>query len=304
MTIAGTCCGAAPWSSCSPAWARRPPWRSARPARPSQMLGGCLALMDYAGVTIAAIETGTAAVLLLGFGIAGLGPACSPAPTGPWWLWLPADDRAGLVAAIFTVSYLSTGLPALIAGITHHTVRPAHHRAGLLGGGHRARRCRCPAPFHSPARFRYPPTHSPAAAPSGSAARPVHRAQVSGSPAQGSAASEGDQVMTGNSAPATRRSGCSTGHARDQRSCCDSTALADPASPDHANRARPCHPGSPETATVPTDGDPLSIKRSAGDCRLATGRLASHPSSAGLSRAGGMSWHRCRARRRALARHG
>src|SRR5580693_1003742 len=56
----------------------------------------------------------------------------------------------------------------------------------------------------------------------------------------------------------------------------DSTALADPASPDHANRARPCHPGSPETATVPTDGDPLSIKRS-GDCRLGTGRLASHP---------------------------
>jgi len=57
----------------------------------------------------------------------------------------------------------------------------------------------------------------------------------------------------------------------------DSTALADPASPDHANSARPCHPGRPETATVPTDEDPLSIKHSAGDCRLATGRLASHP---------------------------
>jgi hypothetical protein len=33
------------------------------------MLGGCLALAVGAGVTIAAIETGTAAVLLLGTGI-------------------------------------------------------------------------------------------------------------------------------------------------------------------------------------------------------------------------------------------
>jgi hypothetical protein len=30
----------------------------------------------------------------------------------------PEDDRAGLIAAIFTLSYLSSGVPALIAGIT------------------------------------------------------------------------------------------------------------------------------------------------------------------------------------------
>ena len=44
------------------------------------MLGGCLALAVGAGVTIAAIETGTVAVLLLGTGIAGLG--YGPAFTG------------------------------------------------------------------------------------------------------------------------------------------------------------------------------------------------------------------------------
>jgi hypothetical protein len=30
----------------------------------------------------------------------------------------PAGERAGLIAAIFTVSYFSTGIPALIAGLT------------------------------------------------------------------------------------------------------------------------------------------------------------------------------------------
>ena len=83
------------------------------------MLGGCLALAAGAGVTIAAIETGTAAVLLLGTGIAGLG--YGPAFTGAYRTVValaPEDDRAGLIAAIFTVSYLSSGVPALIAGIT------------------------------------------------------------------------------------------------------------------------------------------------------------------------------------------
>jgi MFS family permease len=91
--------------------------RSAR--APAQMLGGCLALAVGAGVTIAAIETGTAAVLLLGTGIAGLG--YGPAFTGAYRTVValaPEDDRAGLIAAIFTLSYLSSGVPALIAGIT------------------------------------------------------------------------------------------------------------------------------------------------------------------------------------------
>ena len=85
---------------------------------PAQMLGGCLALMAGAGVTIAAIETGTAALLLLGTGLAGLGfgPAFLGAYRTVVALAAPTD-RAGLIAAVFGVSYLSMGLPALIAGI-------------------------------------------------------------------------------------------------------------------------------------------------------------------------------------------
>jgi hypothetical protein len=85
---------------------------------PEQMLGGCLALMAGAAVTIAAIEKGTAAVLLVGTGLAGIGfgPAFLGAYRTVVTLAAPTD-RAGLIAAIFSVSYLSMGLPALIAGI-------------------------------------------------------------------------------------------------------------------------------------------------------------------------------------------
>jgi hypothetical protein len=106
--------------------------RNARPA--AQMLGGCLALTVGAGVTIAAIETGTAAVLLAGTGIAGLG--FGPALTGAYNTVValaPADDRAGLVSAINTLIYLATGLPALIAGIT--TTRYGLHGTALVYAG-------------------------------------------------------------------------------------------------------------------------------------------------------------------------
>jgi MFS family permease len=90
--------------------------RNVRPA--TVMLGGCLALMVGAGLSVAAIETGSAAVLLLSTGLAGLGfgPAFLGAYRTVVALAAPAD-RAGLIAAIFAVSYLSMGLPALIAGI-------------------------------------------------------------------------------------------------------------------------------------------------------------------------------------------
>ncbi len=90
--------------------------RNVRPA--TVMLGGCLALMLGAGVSVAAIETGSAVVLLLSTGLAGIGfgPAFLGAYRTVVALAAPAD-RAGLIAAIFTVSYLSMGLPALIAGI-------------------------------------------------------------------------------------------------------------------------------------------------------------------------------------------
>jgi MFS family permease len=86
---------------------------------PAQMLGGCLALTVGAGITIAAIQTGNAAVLLLGTAVAGLG--FGPAFTGAYRTVValaPADERAGLITAISTLTYLSTGIPALIAGLT------------------------------------------------------------------------------------------------------------------------------------------------------------------------------------------
>jgi MFS family permease len=85
----------------------------------AQMLTGCLALTAGAGTTIAAIETGNAVVLLIGTGIAGLGYGTTF--TGAYRTVVasaPAASRAGLIAAIFIVSYLASGLPPLIAGIT------------------------------------------------------------------------------------------------------------------------------------------------------------------------------------------
>ncbi len=85
---------------------------------PAQMVGGCLALVAGAGVTIAAIETGTAAVLLLGTGVAGLG--FGTAFLGAYRTVVARaepSDRAGLIAAIYSVNYAAFGLPALIAGI-------------------------------------------------------------------------------------------------------------------------------------------------------------------------------------------
>ncbi|HEX6449761.1 MAG TPA: MFS transporter [Trebonia sp.] len=85
---------------------------------PAQVLGGCLVLMAGTGITIAGIETGTVAVLLLGSGVAGLG--FGPAFLGAFRTVITlADpsDRAGLIAAIFIVSYFALGLPAVIAGL-------------------------------------------------------------------------------------------------------------------------------------------------------------------------------------------
>jgi MFS family permease len=85
----------------------------------AQILGGCLVLTVGAAVTVTAIETGNAAVLLAGTGMAGLG--FGPAFTGAYRTvaaLASADDRAGLIAAMFAVSYLAMGLPVVIAGIT------------------------------------------------------------------------------------------------------------------------------------------------------------------------------------------
>jgi MFS family permease len=81
------------------------------------MLEGCIALFAGGSVSIVAIASRSPAALLAGTFIAGLG-------FGPVFLGAfrtivalaPADDRAGLVAAIFTVTYTGFGAPALAAG--------------------------------------------------------------------------------------------------------------------------------------------------------------------------------------------
>ena len=91
----------------------------AGPAR--VMLAGCLAVTAGALVTFAAIETSTPWVLFLGTAIAGLG-------FGPGFLgayrstatvpMVTPGQRAGLITAIYIVSYVATAVPAVIGGIT------------------------------------------------------------------------------------------------------------------------------------------------------------------------------------------
>jgi MFS family permease len=85
------------------------------------MLAGCLAVTAGALVTFAAIETSTPWVLFLGTAIAGLG-------FGPGFLGayrstatvplVTPGQRAGLITAIYIVSYVATAVPAVIGGIT------------------------------------------------------------------------------------------------------------------------------------------------------------------------------------------
>src|SRR3954462_15709330 len=90
------------------------------------MLGGCLVLIVGASVTFASIETGTAPVLFVGTAIAGLG--FGPAFMGAYRATVAAAtsyDRTGLITAIYIVSYLATGIPAVLAGIatSHYGLR-------------------------------------------------------------------------------------------------------------------------------------------------------------------------------------
>jgi MFS family permease len=82
------------------------------------VLGGCLALIVGALVTLASIQTGTPVVLFVGTMVAGLG--LGPAFMGAYRATIalaPPDDRVGLIAAIYIVSYLATGIPTVIGGI-------------------------------------------------------------------------------------------------------------------------------------------------------------------------------------------
>jgi predicted MFS family arabinose efflux permease len=105
------------------------PVRNADPA--AVMLGGCLALFAGAAITFAAIATGTPAALLLGTAVAGLG--FGPGFMGAYRIVVAValpEDRAELVAAIFTVNYLAFSVPAVIAGLA--TSRYGLHATALV----------------------------------------------------------------------------------------------------------------------------------------------------------------------------
>lgn len=82
------------------------------------MLGGCLVLIAGAVVTFGSIDTGAAAVFFVGTAVAGLG--FGPAFVGAYRVVVASavsGDRAGLITAVYIVSYLATGIPAVIGGI-------------------------------------------------------------------------------------------------------------------------------------------------------------------------------------------
>jgi predicted MFS family arabinose efflux permease len=98
---------------------------------PCVMVGGWLALIVGALVTLASIKTDTPVALFVGTAVAGLG--FGPAFMGAYRATIalaPADDRAGLIAAIYVVSYLATGIPAVIGGIA--TSHYGLHRTALV----------------------------------------------------------------------------------------------------------------------------------------------------------------------------
>jgi predicted MFS family arabinose efflux permease len=105
---------------------------TARNSSPSKvMLGGCVALFAGAVITFVAIATRTSALLLAGTAVAGLG--WGPAFLGAYGTIVALaspEDRAGLVAAIFTVGYLAFSVPAVIAGVA--TSHYGLHKTALV----------------------------------------------------------------------------------------------------------------------------------------------------------------------------
>jgi hypothetical protein len=99
---------------------------------PSAMLAGCLALLAGAVMTLAAIETASAAAFLAGTAVAGAGVGTGffagayrvlAALAGP-------GQRAGLVAAIWVVFYLAFSVPVVAAGVA--TTHFGLHRTAVV----------------------------------------------------------------------------------------------------------------------------------------------------------------------------
>jgi MFS family permease len=94
------------------------------------MLAGCLVLLAGLAVTFAAIATTTAAAFLAGTAVAGVGFGLAVLGVNRTLIPLaPPGQRAGLIAAIFIISFLGLSIPALIAGVA--TTHVGLHRTAL-----------------------------------------------------------------------------------------------------------------------------------------------------------------------------
>jgi MFS family permease len=101
-------------------------------ANPSAvMLGGTLALAAGALLTFGSIQTDTPAILFVGTAVAGLG--FGPAFMGAYRASVAlaaSDDRAGVITAIYVVSYVATAVPAVIGGVA--TSRYGLHKTAAV----------------------------------------------------------------------------------------------------------------------------------------------------------------------------
>jgi hypothetical protein len=98
---------------------------------PVTMLVGCLTLVAGIAVTMVAIETMSAAGLLIGAAVAGAGVGAGNLGAYRELSALaPADERAGMIAVIFTIGYLAFSVPVVVAGLgtTHFGL----HRTALV----------------------------------------------------------------------------------------------------------------------------------------------------------------------------
>ena len=102
--------------------------RGVRPR--TAMLAGCLVLLAGLAVTFAAIAVTTAAAFLAGTAVAGVGTGLTLLGVNRSLIPLaPPGQRAGLVAAIFIISFLGLSIPVVIAGVA--TAHFGLHRTAL-----------------------------------------------------------------------------------------------------------------------------------------------------------------------------
>jgi MFS family permease len=98
---------------------------------PTTMLFGCLAVVAGTVVTLAALETTSAAAFLTGAAVGGAGFGAGFLGAYRTLSALaPPNQRAGLIAAIFIVSYLALSVPVVVAGVA--TTHFGLHRTALV----------------------------------------------------------------------------------------------------------------------------------------------------------------------------